>query len=108
VTYPHHSATTHNPLGPLLDNIMPHLQTLVGFITHTLPKPVVVALIFRLGVLQAASRILPTIGTDPWEHPGEGEEEDWSEMRPTTKLTRFLLTYRQAVFVTAYSHLLCE
>jgi hypothetical protein len=83
---------------------MPHLKTLVGFITHTLPKPVIVALVFRLGVLQAASRILPTIGADPWDEPAADVE--WAEMRPTSRLTRFLLTYRQAVFVTVYSHLL--
>ena len=78
----------------------------MGFITNTLPKPVIVALLFRLAVLQAASRILPTIGTDPWDDPGVPEDDGWADMRPTTRLTRFLLTYRQAVFVTVYSHLL--
>lgn len=92
-------------MGPLLDNILPHLQTLVGFITNTLPKPVIVALIFRLALLQAASRILPTIGQDPWDDEPVTEQA-WAEMRPTLRFTRFLLTYRQAVFITVYSHLL--
>jgi hypothetical protein len=55
------------PSAPLLSNILPHLQTLVNFITNTLPKPVLVALLYRLSVLQVASRILPTIGADNWE-----------------------------------------
>jgi hypothetical protein len=99
------SGMTPNPLGPLFSNIMPHLQTLVSFITHTLPKPVIVALVFRLGVLQLASRILPTIGADPWEDQDGNLLQ--ADDRPTTKLTKFLLTYRQAVFVMVYSHLLC-
>lgn len=53
--------------APLLSNILPHLQTLVNFITNTLPKPVLVALFYRLTILQFASRILPTIGADAWE-----------------------------------------
>ena len=46
------------PLGPLLSNILPHLETLVNFITNTLPKPVIVSLLFRLSVLHFASRIV--------------------------------------------------
>ncbi|KAG1853877.1 hypothetical protein C8R48DRAFT_830902 [Suillus tomentosus] len=43
---------------PLLSNILPHLQTLVNFITNTLPKPgVLVTLLYRLSILQVASRI---------------------------------------------------
>lgn len=90
-----------NPLGPLLDNILPYLQILVNFITNTLPRPVIVALCFRLGVLQAASRILPTIGADPWD-----ADDNENDARPTALFTRFLLTYRQAIFVSVYSNLL--
>jgi hypothetical protein len=97
------SAGVPNPLGPLIENILPHLQTLVNFITNTLPRPVIVALCFRLAVLQAASRILPTIGADEWE-----ADDEENESRPTTRFTRFLLTYRQAMFVSVYSHLLRE
>jgi len=53
--------------APLLSNILPHLQTLVNFVTNTLPKPVLVALVYRLAVLLFAARILPTIGADSWE-----------------------------------------
>ncbi|KAF8761278.1 Vesicular-fusion protein SEC17 [Rhizoctonia solani] len=33
--------------APLVANIMPHLQTLVNFIRHTLPKPLLVSLFYR-------------------------------------------------------------
>jgi len=90
--------------APLLSNILPHLQTLVNFITNTLPKPVLVALFYRLTILQFASRILPTIGADAWESD-DSTNNGW-DGRPTSTLTRFLLTYRQLIFVMVYSHLL--
>ncbi|KZT02642.1 uncharacterized protein LAESUDRAFT_661272 [Laetiporus sulphureus 93-53] len=90
--------------APLLSNILPHLQTLVNFVTNTLPTPVLVALGYRLIVLHFASQILPTIGADSWEDEC-GVDGGWEE-RPTSKLTHVLLTYRQAIFVTVYSHLL--
>lgn len=90
--------------APLLSNIMPHMQTLINFVSNTLPKPVIVALTYRLVVLHFASQILPTIGADSWEDES-GVVDGW-EGRPTSKLAHFLLTYRQAIFVTVYSHLL--
>ncbi|KAG8219767.1 hypothetical protein J3R82DRAFT_739 [Butyriboletus roseoflavus] len=90
--------------APLLSNILPHLQTLVTFITNTLPKPVLVALFYRLTILQFASRILPTIGADAWE--SDDSTNDGWDGRPTSMLTRILLTYRQLIFVMVYSHLL--
>ncbi|EIW64590.1 uncharacterized protein TRAVEDRAFT_33368 [Trametes versicolor FP-101664 SS1] len=89
---------------PLLSNIMPHLQTLVNFVSNTLPKPVLFALIYRLVVMHFASHILPTIGADSWEDE-TGVDDGW-DGRPTSKLTHLLLTYRQSIFVTVYSHLL--
>ncbi|KAF8846332.1 hypothetical protein BDN67DRAFT_37032 [Paxillus ammoniavirescens] len=90
--------------APLLFNILPHLQTLVNFITNNLPKPVLVALFYRLTILQFASRILPTIGADAWESD-DLANDGWND-RPTSRLTRILLTYRQLIFVMVYSHLL--
>ncbi|CAL1695678.1 unnamed protein product [Somion occarium] len=90
--------------APLLENILPHLQTLVTFITNTLPKPVLVALLYRLLVIHFASRVLPTIGADSWDNE-PGVDDGW-DARPTSKLTHLLLTYRQSIFVTVYSHLL--
>ncbi|KAL0951259.1 hypothetical protein HGRIS_007973 [Hohenbuehelia grisea] len=90
--------------APLLPNLMPHLQSLLNFVTNTLPKPVLVALMYRLMVLHLASRILPSIGADSWE-ADEGVDSGWDD-RPTSTLTRVLLTYRQSIFVTVYSHLL--
>ncbi|EIM92529.1 uncharacterized protein STEHIDRAFT_164792 [Stereum hirsutum FP-91666 SS1] len=90
--------------APLLGNIMPHLQTLVNFITNTLPKPLLVALVYRLFVLLCAARILPTIGADSWETE-YGVDEGW-DGRPTSKLAHVFLTYRQSILVTVYSHLL--
>lgn len=90
--------------APLLSNIMPHLQTLVNFVTNTLPKPVLVALVYRLTILLGAARVLPSIGVDPWE-ADYGIEDGW-DGRPTSKLINILLTYRQSILVTVYSHLL--
>ena len=80
-----------------------------------------IALLYRLTMLQLASRILPTIGADSWESE-EGVDNGWDD-RPvlslsrrclsstdphtqTSTLTRILLTYRQSIFITVYSHLL--
>jgi len=90
--------------APLLSNIMPHLQTLVNFVTNTLPKPVLVALVYRLTILLGAARVLPSIGVDPWE--ADYSTDDGWDGRPTSKLTHVLLTYRQSILVTVYSHLL--
>ncbi len=67
---------------PLLSNILPHLQTLVNFVSNTVPKPVLFALVYRLIVLHFASRILPTIGRDSWERE-IGVDEGW-EGRPVS------------------------
>ncbi|KAJ7487553.1 hypothetical protein B0H11DRAFT_1096884 [Mycena galericulata] len=90
--------------APLIPNIMPHFQALFNFIAHTLPKPVLFALLYRLSILQVASRILPTIGADSFDDT-YGVDDTWED-RPTSALTRLLLTYRQSIFVTVYSHLL--
>ncbi|KAH9937004.1 uncharacterized protein B0H18DRAFT_184402 [Fomitopsis serialis] len=90
--------------APLWDNFLPHMQTLVNFITNTLPRPLLIALLYRLAVLHFASQILPTIGADSWDEDA-GVDGGW-DARPTSKLTRLLLTYQQAIFVTVYSHLL--
>ncbi|KII93732.1 hypothetical protein PLICRDRAFT_35953 [Plicaturopsis crispa FD-325 SS-3] len=90
--------------APLLPNVLPHMQTLVNFLTNTLPKPVLIALIYRLSVLHFASRILPTIGADSWDSE-DGVDDGW-EGRPTSILTRLMLTYRQSIFIMVYSHLL--
>lgn len=89
---------------PLLPNILPHVQTLTNFLVNTLPKPVLIALLYRLTILHLASRILPTIGADSWESE-EGVDDGWDD-RPTSTLTKLLLTYKQTIFVTVYSHLL--
>ncbi|KAH9004256.1 hypothetical protein EDB86DRAFT_2887696 [Lactarius hatsudake] len=90
--------------APLLPNIVPHLQTLVNFVTNTLPKPVLAALVYRLAILLGAARVLPSIGADSWE-ADYGVDDGW-DGRPTSKLTHILLTYRQSILVTVYSHLL--
>ncbi|KAF9568438.1 hypothetical protein CPC08DRAFT_732558 [Agrocybe pediades] len=89
--------------APLLPNILPHFQTLLNFIINTLPKPVLIALLYRLTILHLASGILPTIGADSWESE-EGVDGTWSD-RPLIA-SALLLTYRQSIFITVYSHLL--
>ncbi|KAJ7169836.1 hypothetical protein C8R46DRAFT_1090194 [Mycena filopes] len=90
--------------APLLPNVLPHFVALLNFIRHTLPKPVLFALSYRLMILQLASRILPTIGADSFDDT-YGVDDTWED-RPTSALTRLLLTYRQSIFATVYSHLL--
>lgn len=69
-------------------------------------------MLYRLSILQLASKILPQIGSNSWSDEKEqhgtvdGEEADWEELRPSGKVTRVLLAYRQTIFVTVYSHLL--
>jgi hypothetical protein len=48
----------------------------VNFVTNTLPKPVLVALLYRLAILHLASHILPTIGADSWESE-DGVDDGW-------------------------------
>jgi len=64
---------------------MPHLQTLVNFVTNTLPKPVLVALVYRLTILLGAARVLPSIGVDPWE-ADYAVDEGWDGRPVSTEL----------------------
>jgi hypothetical protein len=85
--------------------ILPSIQNLINFITNTLPKPVLVALVYRLVILNLAFQILPTIGADSWETE-VGVDDSWGD-RPTSALAHLLLTYRQSIMIMVYSHLLC-
>jgi len=97
----HSISDSASSYAPLLENLLPHLQTMANFITNTLPKHVLVSLVYRICILLGAARVLPSIGVDSWD----GDSDDW-DGRPTSKLTRVLLLYRQAILVTVYSHLL--
>jgi hypothetical protein len=68
---------------------MPHLQTLVNFVTNTLPKPVLVALVYRLTILLGAARVLPSIGVDPWE-ADYGIDDGW-DGRPVSAMPSHLI-----------------
>lgn len=68
----------HYSSAPLLPNIYPHFQTFLNFVLNTLPKPVLIALLYRLTILHLASRILPTIGADTWESE-EGVDGGWAD-----------------------------
>jgi hypothetical protein len=72
--------------APLLSNIMPHLQTLVNFVTNTLPKPVLVALVYRLTILLGAARVLPSIGVDSWE-ADYGIDDGWDGRPVSSELS---------------------
>lgn len=65
-----------------------------------------VALVYRLVILNVAFQILPTIGADSWDTE-VGVDDSWGD-RPTSALAHLLLTYRQSIMITVYSHLLCE
>lgn len=73
----------------------------MNFILNTLPKPVLIALVYRLAILQLASRILPTIGADSWASD-EGVHINWDD-RPASghflpierrSITKFGLRHR--------------
>ena len=64
-----------------------------------------VALVYRLVILNLAFQILPTIGADSWETEA-GVDDSWGD-RPTSALAHLLLTYRQSIMIMVYSHLLC-
>ncbi|KAG6912002.1 hypothetical protein DXG01_000250 [Tephrocybe rancida] len=64
--------------APLLPNILPHFRALLNFVINTLPKPVLLALLYRLAILHLASRILPTIGADSWESE-DGVHDGWED-----------------------------
>ncbi|ELU41811.1 vesicular-fusion protein SEC17 [Rhizoctonia solani AG-1 IA] len=71
----------------------------INFIRHTLPKPLLVSLFYRLSVLHLASRILPLIGGDSWA--GEaGVDDGWDE-RPAS-----IIKFRYAASYTACRALL--
>lgn len=74
--------------APLLSNILPHLQTLMSFITHTLPKPLLASLLYRLIILHLASRILPSIGSDAWDND-VGVDGGW-DGRPVRGMIAFI------------------
>jgi len=101
------SSLAFSAAPPLLGNIkiLPSIQNLINFITNTLPKPVLVALVYRLVILNLAFQILPTIGADSWETE-VGVDDSWGD-RPTSALAHLLLTYRQSIMIMVYSHLLC-
>ena len=65
-----------------------------------------VALVYRLVILNLAFQILPTIGADSWETE-VGVDDSWGD-RPTSALAHLLLTYRQSIMIMVYSHLLCK
>jgi len=87
--------------SPLLGNMIPHLQNALGFFTHTLPRPVLAALIFRLTILHFASRVVARMTDDRW-----GDDDATGEGRTSSSLTTLVLTYRQTIFISVYSHLL--
>lgn len=88
---------------PLVENLIPHLETMFKFMTQSLPRPLIAALLFRLVILHLASRIVAKMGDDGWED--DDASVGW-EGRPSTSITNLLLTYRQTIFITVYSHLL--
>ena len=77
--------------APLLPNLLPHLQTLVNFVTNTLPKPVLAALVYRLAILLGAARVLPSIGADSWE-ADYGVDDGWDGRPVSAELAKFCTT----------------
>ena len=89
--------------APLLSNILPHLQALAVFITNTLPKPVLVALLYRLVVLHFASQILPAIGADSWETEA-GVDHGWDERPVSSSISIASPILKSDVFTDVQAH----
>jgi hypothetical protein len=68
----------------------------MNFVLNTLPKPVLIALLYRLSILQLASRILPTIGADSWASD-EGVHNGWDD-RPASGHLLFALSQKKTKF----------
>lgn len=81
--------------APLVDNLIPHLETMFKFMTQSLPRPLIAALLFRLVILQLASRIVAKMGDDGWEND---EGSDGWDGRPVS------LRYCQCHFHANQSH----
>jgi hypothetical protein len=81
---------------------MPHLQTLVNFVTNTLPKPVLVALVYRLTILLGAARVLPSIGADSWE-ADYGVDDGWDGRPVSTELFQWKMP-KIASDIEAYTY----
>lgn len=64
----------------------------MNFILNTLPKQVLIALVYRLFILQMASRILPTIGADSWT-PDESADNTWDDRPASTGFSSFVSLY---------------
>ncbi|KAG8817570.1 hypothetical protein FRC17_011170 [Serendipita sp. 399] len=89
--------------GPLVENLIPHLETMFKFITQSLPRPLIAALVFRLTILQMASGIVAKMGDEGWDD--DDPSLGW-EGRPSSRLTNLVLAYSQTIFIAVYSHLL--
>jgi hypothetical protein len=90
---------------PLIGNLKPHFEALVNFVTNTLPKPVLIALLYRLTILHVASRILPTIGADSWESES-GVDHGWEDRPVRTCYLNYsliLTTVFLDVYVDSYT-----
>lgn len=89
--------------SPLVENLIPHLETMFKFMTQSLPRPLIAALLFRLVILHRASRIVAKMSDDGWDE--DDGAAGW-EGRPSSNITNLVLTYRQTIFILVYSHLL--
>jgi hypothetical protein len=69
---------------------------------NTLPKPVLIALLYRLTILQLASRILPTIGGDSWDSE-EGVDDGWAD-RPVSLDTYFCELFLKEISADVNAH----
>ncbi|KAL7418172.1 ICE2-domain-containing protein [Mrakia frigida] len=97
-----------------------HVGSVVSGLFSALPLPLLIALVYRITVLHAASRIILFIrrqsaGWDPsspsGSSEGEGEGGFWDGRRlgeepPSARATTILLSYRRAILISVYTHLL--
>lgn len=94
-----------------MENLIPHLETMFKFMTQSLPRPLIAALLFRLVILQLASRIVAKMGDDAWEDDDasvgwEGRPVSRESIREDTVLIKVTEhKYHQFVIDLSTNHL---
>jgi hypothetical protein len=83
-------------------------------ISRTLPPHVLISLIYRVAVLHLAARIVPlirkaTMGDDTTNGaPGFWDGRSLGEEPANMRITTVVLSYRRAILIAVYTHLLRE
>ncbi|GHJ87558.1 hypothetical protein NliqN6_3960 [Naganishia liquefaciens] len=99
----------------LATNILQHATDTMWKVAISLPPTMLISLCFRILALSLAARIIPMIrrasaGWDAEEEDRDGgdswDDKTLGEEAPSARLTTILLSYRKAILIAVYTHLL--